>query len=180
MEHLRMIDIFNEYKYDSESTKNSPVIVTEKALQNYNCIVRKEGGKTALNNIYIINMDVLKDALKITPTPSSMDIIFVASRKECISEKFIRKYIIADFKFNITAVNKVDSNISNDSIRKKYKFTKEFISEKDSAISCLESAYFIFKDKNFEQIKNAWNRRNLNFPKTYPIKQSDFEKIFQL
>ena len=71
-----------------------------------------------------------------------------------------------------------DKNVSNDEIKEKFNFSKSYISSVDFTIPCSNIAYFIFKDNNFEQIKNTWNRRNLNNPKNIAIKQSDFEVIF--
>ena len=61
----------------------------------------------------------------------------------------------------------------------KFSFTKNLIDEKDGKIKCIDIAYFVFKNKNFEQIKNSWKRRNLNSPKNFPVKQADFERLFE-
>ena len=47
-----------------------------------------------------------------------------------------------------------------------------------SLAACANIAYFVFNNKNFEQIKNRWSQRNLRSPKNVAIKQFDFEKLF--
>ncbi|WP_296012787.1 hypothetical protein [uncultured Treponema sp.] len=171
-------DVFFEFKYNKDFTVKSPVIFNKEDFQSYNEIVTHEGGKTCLKNIMLINIDKIKDSLNLVPTPSSMDITFVVT-KISSSEKLEKRYLLADFKFNVTAPNKVHSNISNDSIKEKFSFTKNLIDEKDGKIKCIDIAYFVFKNKNFEQIKNSWKRRNLNSPKNFPVKQADFERLFE-
>ena len=99
-------------------------------------------------------------------------------KRQIESKKIFSKYFLADFKFNVTAFNRVDENIPNESIKAKYKFTCDYIRSKDYLIPCSDTAYFVFKDKNFEQIRNVWSRKNLNSPKNMAVKQADFEKLF--
>ena len=63
-------------------------------------------------------------------------------------------------------------------IKEKIKFTTEYIRSKDPKIPCCDVSYFVFKNTNFEQVKNCWSRRNLNSPKNKAIKQVDFENLF--
>ncbi|MDY4673644.1 MAG: hypothetical protein SO369_01465 [Treponema sp.] len=118
-------------------------------------------------------MDMIAAALNQGQTPASMDVTFIVANKsnEC-------KYLLVDFKFNVTSFKNITSNVSNDSIKAKYNSTRDYILEQDDTTSCINTAFFVFKDTNFEQIRNAWKRRNLNNPKNEAIRQSDFEKIF--
>ena len=174
-----MSDIFDEYKYDGSFTKTSPIIASG-ALEFYNDIVNREGGKTQIRKVSVINMDMIKNSLGITPTPSSMDITFIISKttKQKNNTKTAKMYILVDFKFNITAVNKVCADIADRSIREKFNFSCNYIRLKDCNTCCADTAYFVFNNKNFEQIKNRWSQRNLRSPKNVAIKQSDFEKLF--
>ena len=115
-------------------------------------------------------MDSLKTSLNITPMPKSMDMALIVS-KVTNNQKKLRKYILADFKFKVTSLDKVDKNVSNDEIKEKFNFSVSCIRSADSKIPCINIAYFVFKDNNFEQIKNSWNRRNLNNPKKYCYKK---------
>lgn len=175
-----MPDFFDLYKYDRISTTASPVALPG-SLVNYAELVKREGGKTSAKEPSVIDMDFIKDSLRIVPTPSSMDIAFVVGKEnECLNgtKKKDRKYILADLKFNVTSVNNIVTNIPNESIKAKYSFSVGHIRSKDLNIRCHDLAYFVFNDKNFEQIRNRWSRRNLNSPKNIAIKQSEFEKVF--
>lgn len=175
-----MSDFCELYKYDKDLSIASPVII-DGSLINYVELVKREGGKTSIKETFVIDMDFIKNSLKINPTPSSMDIAFIVSKENKYSngiKKMDRKYILADLKFNVTSVNNILTNISNKSIREKFSFSVEHIRSKDMNIRCHDTAYFVFNDKNFEQIRNRWTRRNLNFPKNVAVKQSDFEKVF--
>lgn len=174
---LMMNDELDGYKYDKTDTVNSPVVVSG-TIVDYAYIVSREGGDTQVRNVSVIDMDAVKDSMKSSQKPSSMDLAFVISKENAKSQKKQKKYICADLKFKITSPNKVDKNITNDSIKAKYSFSSAYIRSKDTDIPLLEIAYFIFGDKNFEQIKNAWKRRGLNRPKNNPIKQSEFERLF--
>ena len=168
------------YKYDKELTITSPVI-TYGALMNYSELVSREGGKSYINTPYVIDMDYIKKSLRIQPMPSSMDITFIVSKVNEYPKgikKKESKYILADLKFNVTSLNKIVENISNESIKSKISFSIEHIKEKDIKNRCHDTAFFIFNDKHFEQVRNRWSRRNLNFPKNIAVKQSDFEKVF--
>lgn len=179
MELLMMSDIFDEYKYDESFTTTSPITASG-ALEFYNDIVNREGGKTQIKNVSVINMDMIKDSLEITPTPSSMDIAFIISKtaKYQNNTKTAKMYILVDFKFNVTAVDKVCANISDKSIKEKFTFSCNYIRSNDCNTCCANVAYFVFNNKNFEQIKNRWSQRHLRSPKNVAIKQSDFEKLF--
>ncbi len=175
-----MNDVFDGYKYDKE-TESSPLLSKKKYLIDYAKFVAREGAKSNINNINVIDMDSLKDSLGYTPTPKSMDLVLIASKSKVYGKntKMDFKYILADFKFNITSLDKVDKNISNDDIKGKFNFTVEYIHSVDSEKQVFDTAFFIFKDNNFEQIKNRWQRRHLNNPKNLALKKSDFEIIFQ-
>ena len=143
-------DIFNGYKHDECDTVSSPVIV-EGTLSDYATLVKREGGKTNVTRVSVIDMDSIKDSLGITPTPSSMDVAFIVSKMNVYEDKFhktekkLSKYILADLKFNVTSPTKVDKNISNDSIKAKFKFSTDYIRSKDNKIPCWDIAYFIFR-----------------------------------
>lgn len=175
-----MNDTFVEFTYDKELTILSPIII-EGVLEDYANLVSHEGGKTSVKNISVINMDKLKNSLKISQRPSSMDIVFICRKttdnKNGPKKKY-KKYILADLKFNVKTVNNIVANIPNASIKAKFKFSCEYIRSKDMNTPCHDIAYFVFNDKNFEQIRHRWMQRNLNFPKNTAIKQSDFEKLF--
>ncbi len=176
-------DFFDGYKYDKSSTESSPIIVRG-TLIDYAALINKEGGKTKIKNVSVINMDAIKNSLELTPKPKSMDVAVVVSKQNIYMTNSIQnvknsnKYILADFKFRIKSINNVDKNISNEDIKGKFTFSIGYIREKDLSIPCSNIAYFVFNDKNFEQIKNVWKRRNCNSPKNMPIKQSDFEILF--
>lgn len=176
MELCKMNDISDGFKYDKTETCNSPVHKSQ-FLIDYTVLVKREGSQTTVQNSSVIDMDSLKTSLNITPMPKSMDMALIVS-KVTNNQKKLRKYILADFKFKVTSLDKVDKNISNDEIKEKFNFSKSYISSVDFTIPCSNIAYFIFKDNNFEQIKNRWNRRNFNNPLNIAIKQSDFEVIF--
>jgi hypothetical protein len=176
-------DLADGYKYDKSETVASPIIV-KNTLVDYAAMVKREGGKSKVSNVLVIDMDAIKNSLGIVPTPQSMDVAFVVTKSseyENGSNKSIRltkKYILADFKFNVTSPDKVDKNISNDDIKGKFDFSISYIREKDINIPCCNIAYFIFNDTNYQQIRNRWSRRNLNSPKNMAVKQSDFETLF--
>lgn len=176
MENLKMSNVFQNYKYNDLDTEKSPVIpnILKECLVNYSDIVKANKGKTCVKNKKVIDMDKIKDSLRITPTPSSMDIVFVGKRND--KDKF---YFLVDFKFNVSSPREVCNNIPNDDIRKKYSFTKLYIQEKDFDIKVYDTAFFIFKNKDFEIVKNSWMRRNLNSPKNAAVKQCDFEIVFE-
>ena len=181
-----MSDIFDGFVYDKKLTVSSPVVVSG-ALQDYAVLVRREGGKTQVKNVSVIDIDFIKDSLKITPTPSSMDIAFIASKTSAYKNdskpgiaRQMQKYFFADFKFNVSSPGKVTSNISNDSIKAKFKFSSDYVRSKDTKIAYSDIAYFVFNDKNFEQVRNRWSQRNLLSPKNRAVRQSDFEKLFDL
>lgn len=176
-------DVFDGFKYDRTDTVSSPVILG-KTLLDYESMVKREGGKTKIADVSIIDMDAIKNSLGIVPTPSSMDIVFIVSKMNVYGDDFYgskkkcSKYILVDLKFNVTSPNKVDKNISNDSIRSKFKFSTDYIRSKDIKVPCWDVAFFVFNNANFEQIKNCWARRNLNSPKNIAVKQADFEVLF--
>ena len=122
-------DVFDGYRYDKTDTVSSCVIV-KGSLLNYADLVRREGGKTQIQSTFVIDMDAVKDSLRITPTPSSMDVVFIISKISTYREKLYEtkkkhsKYLFADLKFNVTSPAKVDKNISNDSIKEKIKLQK--------------------------------------------------------
>lgn len=163
-----------------DCTESSPIVLNG-SLVSYAELVKREGGKTQLRDTIIIDMDCIKDSLRFVPTPSSMDIAFIVSRQNEYmngAKKKDSKYVLADLKFNVTSVNNIVTNIPNESIKAKYSFSVEYIRSKDPNIRCHDCAYFVFSGKNFEQVRNRWARRNLNFPRNVAIRQSDFEKVF--
>lgn len=167
-----MSDVLQEYKYNKEKTTHSPII-TNGSLIDYNSIVQTEGSKTQIAKVVVINMDLIMKSLRLNPIPASMDIALIVQKdfKQC-------KYLLVDFKFNVTSYKNITSHITNNSIRAKFNSTKTYIERNDEEISCINIAFFVFKDRNFQQIRNAWQRRNLNNPKHEAICQSDFERIF--
>ena len=171
-----MSDIFDGFKYDKTETCQS-LVHKNLFLIDYAVLVKSEGSQTKVQNSPVIDMDSLKTSLKISPMPKSMDLAFIVS-KITNNQKQFKKYILADFKFKVTSIANVEKNISNDEIKEKYNFSVSCIRSADSKIPCINIAYFVFKDNNFEQIKNRWKRRNFNNPLNIAIKQSDFEVIF--
>ena len=101
-----MNDVFDGYRYDKE-TESSPLLSKKKCLIDYAKFVAREGAKSNINNINVIDMDSLKDSLGYTPTPKSMDLVLIASKSKVYGKntKMDFKYILADFKFNITSIN---------------------------------------------------------------------------
>ena len=81
-----MNDVFDGYKYDKE-TESSPLLSKKKYLIDYAKFVAREGAKSNINNINVIDMDSLKDSLGYTPTPKSMDLVLIASKSSIISRK---------------------------------------------------------------------------------------------
>lgn len=171
-----MSDYFDGYKYDKAATYSSPVHKNV-FLIDYALLVKREGGKTGVQNSPVIDMDAVKTSLKKNPSPKSMDMALIVSKINT-NQKKSSKYVLADFKFNVTSPENVERNISNDDIKDKFDFSISYIRSVDLTNPCSNTAYFIFKDNNFEQIKNRWSRRNLGNPKNMAIKQSDFEIIF--
>ena len=108
MDRLIMIDFPYGYKYNSDATIASPIIVNG-TLVEYEYLVKREGGETQIKDVCVIDIDAIKNSLRISPTPSSMDIAFVISKINEGSEE--KKYILADFKFNVTSPNRVNKNI---------------------------------------------------------------------
>lgn len=176
MENLKMSNVFQDYEYDDSSTEKSPVVPENlmNFLVDYFDIVKENKGKTIVKNKKVIDMDKIKDSLRITPTPSSMDVVFVGKKDS--KNKF---YFLIDFKFDVSSPREVYNNVTNDSIKKKFTFTKSYIQQNDSNIRVFDTAFFIFKNKDFEIVKNSWMRRNLNSPRNATIKQCDFEKVFE-
>ena len=176
-------DLFDGFRYDKAETVKSPIIKTD-TLVEYSDLVVREGGKTRIEDVLVIDMDAIKNSLGIVPTPQSMDVVFVISRNDEYNNKAGKnvkkkqKYILADFKFKVTSPDKVDKNISNDDVKGKFNFSIGYIHDKDSNTPCCDIAYFVFKDTNYEQIRNRWARRTLNSPKNMAIKLSDFEVLF--
>lgn len=172
MGNFKMSDVFNNWVYQKSQTENAPIAIQD-SLKDYSTLVQEEGGNTRIQNVTVIHMDMIAAALNQGQTPASMDVTFIVANKsnEC-------KYLLVDFKFNVTSFKNITSNVSNDSIKAKYNSTRDYILEQDDTTSCINTAFFVFKDTNFEQIRNAWKRRNLNNPKNEAIRQSDFEKIF--
>lgn len=166
-----MSDVFDECSYDKDATKKSPIIVPG-TLVDYADMVERNGGETNIKDISVIDLDAIADSLKSAQKPPSMDFALVIRKTKN------KKYICADLKLNVTSLKKVDKNISNDSIKAKFSFSQGYIRSKGFEIPVSDIAYFIFKDKNFEQIRNTWKRRDLNRPKNEAVKQSDFERLF--
>lgn len=169
-------NVFCEYKYAKKETEESSIIPQNlpSALIDYYQIVKNNKGKTLINNIKVIDMDKIKESLKINPTPSSMDMAFVAKKQE---RNFV--YFLLDLKFDISSPKEVIKNIPNESIKNKYEFTRSYIQEKDDNINVNNTAYFVFKNKDFEIVKNLWSRRNLNKPSNVAVSQNDFKKVFR-
>lgn len=178
-----MNDFPDGYTYDKNETCASPVIVSN-TLVDYANMIAREGGKTNIMNVLVIDMDAVKNSLKISPPPKSMDVTFIVSKDTGDgnaakkSGKKHKQYILADFKFNVTSPDKVDKNISNEDIKGKFQFSINHIRSKDFQIPCRPTAYFVFGNTNFEQIKNRWLRRNLNSPANMAMRLVDFEKVF--
>lgn len=176
MENLKMSNVFQEYHYKDSDTVNSPVIPKnlKRGVVDYSDIVKENKGKTSVNNKKVIDMDRIKDSLHITPTPSSKDVVFVGERNN--KDKF---YFLIDFKFDVSSPREVCKNIDDKDIRKKYSFTRAYIQQNDIDIRVYDTAFFVFKNKDFEIVKNSWMRRKLNSPKNVAVKQSDFEIVFE-
>lgn len=118
-------------------------------------------------------MDLIMKSLCLNPVPASMDIALI------VKKDFKQyKYLLVDFKFNVKSYKNITSHVTNNSIKEKFNSTKTYIEQNDEEIQCINIAFFVFKDRNFQQIRNAWQRRNLNNPKHKAICQPAFESIF--
>lgn len=162
-ENLKMSDILGGLTFQKAQTEKSPA-AGGRFIMAYDAIVQREGGKTNIRDAIIIDMDSLTASLKQNPTPASMDIALIVAdtSKKC-------KYLLADFKLNVTSPRSIEANVPNTSIWEKFNFSRNYIEQKDREIQCINIAFFIFKDKQFQQVRNAWKRRNLNNPKNAAV-----------
>ena len=108
MGNLKMSDVFNNWVYQKSQTENAPIAIQD-SLKDYSTLVQEEGGNTRIQNVTVIHMDMIAAALNQGQTPASMDVTFIVANKsnEC-------KYLLVDFKFNVTSFKNITSNVSND------------------------------------------------------------------
>lgn len=144
-------------------------------IGDYAGLIAREGGEIGVSGVAVINMDECAKYVKANQRPSSMDFaLAVESRDTAIGQK---QFMLVDCKFNITKPENVKRNISNTKIKAKFCASKRQI-DSYCVFPCCDIALFLFKDKNFEQVRNRWEGRRLPDPKHKAIKISDFETLF--
>ena len=74
-------DIFAEFVYDKNLTQKSKIVISN-SLIDYSKLVHREGSKTLISDTPVIDMDFIKNSLKITPSPSSIDLVFIIKKRQ--------------------------------------------------------------------------------------------------
>lgn len=146
-------------------------------VEDYAQLVTHEGGETGICGAIIINMDECAKCVKANECPSSMDFVMAVEPRDTTIGQ--RQFVLIDCKFNIVKSGNVKRNISNTQIKAKFYASKRQI-DSYCALPCCNTAIFLFKDKNFEQVRNGWEGRRLPDPRHKAIKISDFETLFTL
>lgn len=169
--------------------------------EDYVQLVADEGGETGVSGAVVINMD--ECARRVRPRPPfidaripfvgaclpdvnplslfknvrlpSMDFaLAVESRASLTGQKM---FMLVDCKLNTDKPRNVKDNVSNTEIRNKFYGSISYI-DRYCTLSHCDVAFFLFEDKNFEQVRRAWGRRTLNNPQNKAIKISEFDALF--
>ena len=75
-----MNNLFNDWVYQKSQTENAPIAI-QGSLKDYSTLVQAEGGKTRIQNVTVIHMDMIAAALNQEQTPASMDVTFIVANK---------------------------------------------------------------------------------------------------
>ena len=170
-------EITENYRYDSEKTKDSELYSEKNAVIAFSELCVQEGGKKSAISDEVIYIDQVAKNKKTSQLPSTMDFLCGIGKlkKDHKNNKIFlsapRYFLLGEFRFNY----KNPYNIKASDISDKISGTRSLLSEDLSNI--YQKCVFLFSDSCIQEARNYFSR--LNPGQTWiVITQKEFEFLF--